>query len=1245
MKKIASFLFLFIFVGFDSVTAATMNDYCISPPFTSTSVKPNVLINMDFSGSMQFPAYLPCNFDGYNNYVALCRSSSLPDYKYDSTKDYYGYFDNTKYYKYASNRFQVNTACTDTNRIGSSNCISGNLLNWITSTRIDITRKVLTGGRSNAGKLESEGATYDYTDSTLKCKFTITATTTANRKLTVQNSSGTCPIGTLSNATINLDDPGATGIVQEFWDKVHFEFMVYSSGSGSYARYGEMRSDKDATQSSLISAINNETPFYGTPTGEAMWEAYDFFKQSNANNYEANSSSINPTNGNKDPWYDGSGGSATAIPCRKAFVLLLSDGAWNGSVDPVKPARTMIVNDLRTASALTGKQNVRTYAVYAFGETEADGRQSMITTAIFGGFDDNDSNTWPYPFTDYPSNSKDVTYPRSECNYPTRWDSQCSEWDKDKNNLPDNFFEADDGDALRTAIFNALMDMLRRATSGTAVSVLASGEGSGANMLQAVFYPKRAFGTTEIDWTGEMQNLWYYIDPFLQSSTIREDTDSNKILKLLTGDRVVSFFFDTSENKTKARFYNDTDGDGDADGSYVDIVPIEDLKNLWEAGTLLWSRTSARTIKTTIGSSLIDFSTANESILRSYLQAADATEGTKIINYIHGIDQTGYRNRTVAIDLNKDGDTMDTGESAKVWKLGDIISSTPRLQSSIKLNTYHLLPPQGYGDTSYQTYINSDNYKNRGMVYVGANDGMLHAFKLGKLEFKWTGQAAYEKARLTGTDLGKEEWAFIPKNALPYLKYLTDPNYCHLYYIDAPSYIFDASINVPTGCTGNYWNCDKQTTVDTNNNLVVSDTSWRTILIGGMGLGGACRNYNATCAECVKTPIDGVGYSSYFALDVTDPANPTLLWEFSSDQLGFSTSGPAIVRMGPGNKNGRWFAVFASGPTGEINTSSDEFLGKSDQNLKLFVIDLKTGTLVRTIDTGIANAFGGSMFNASADTDRWNAASEGVYSDDVFYVGYVKKSGSTWTDGGVLRVITKDKDSGDADTDIDGIDPANWSVSTVIDGIGPVTTAVAKLQDRKTGTLWLYFGTGRFFYKTDDPGSSSDKEKIFGIKEPCYTTANDMDNACTSSVSFASLSDRTDTGATGVPTYGWYISLDAPTGSYNAERVITDPLAAFSGAVFFTTFAPTSDVCGFGGNTYLWAVRYDTGYEAISLLQGKAMIQVSTGEIKELTLPSVLAEKASRRTAAITGMPPKGQGLSVVINPKPIKRIMHIQEK
>ena len=49
-------------------------------------------------------------------------------------------------------------------------------------------------------------------------------------------------------------------------------------------------------------------------------------------------------------------------------------------------------------------------------------------------------------------------------------------------------------------------------------------------------------------------------------------------------------------------------------------------------------------------------------------------------------------------------------------------------------------------------------------------------------------------------------------------------------------------------------------------------------------------------------------------------------------------------------KNGRWFVVLASGPTGPINTAKRQFEARSDQNLKLFVLDLKTGSLLRTID-------------------------------------------------------------------------------------------------------------------------------------------------------------------------------------------------------------------------------------------------------------------------------------------------------
>ena len=113
--------------------------------------------------------------------------------------------------------------------------------------------------------------------------------------------------------------------------------------------------------------------------------------------------------------------------------------------------------------------------------------------------------------------------------------------------------------------------------------------------------------------------------------------------------------------------------------------------------------------------------------------------------------------------------------------------------------------------------------------------------------------------------MGDEEWAFIPKNALPYLKYLKDPDYCHLYYTDLAPYVFDASIGFGT--------TDQSRETRTQ-------TSWRTVIIGGMRTGGACANTCSAGSDCVQTPATDKGFSSYFALDVTNPTNPSLLWEF-----------------------------------------------------------------------------------------------------------------------------------------------------------------------------------------------------------------------------------------------------------------------------------------------------------------------------------------------------------------------------
>ncbi len=594
-----------------------------------------------------------------------------------------------------------------------------------------------------------------------------------------------------------------------------------------------------------------------------------------------------------------------------------------------------------------------------------------------------------------------------------------------------------------------------------------------------------------------------------------------------------------------------------------------------------------------------------------------------------------------------------------VWKLGDIVSSTPRTESTVRLNAYNLPPPAGYSDASYGNdtalngYIYSSAYMNRGMAYAGANDGMLHAFNLGTLNVT---PSANTKATLTGAGLGNEAWTFMPTNVLPYLGYYADPGYGHLYFMDGNTTIVDASVGT-CGAGTNYSDCPKD--------LSGSGSNWRTILVGGMGIGGASSDHDSGCATgnggtCVRTPISGVGYSSYYALDVTNPNSPKFLWEFSDPGLGFATSGAAIVKISTRtdnkpdkSKNGRWFAVFGSGPTGPINTSH-QFLGTSYQPLQVYVVDLNAAPplqngvnywIINNVSDGdttgpINNAFSGSMVNGSIDTDKWNINALGNYQDEAVYFGYTRKdeNAGTWTKGGVLKLKT-----------FEDPNPANWQLVKVLDGTGPITTGIARLQDRKNHNLWLYFGTGRYFFLKDD-FVTNPAERLYGVKEPCYTVNDTLDSSCTQVRSMSDLTDQTNADQT--VNKGWYISLDGVTTDSNndtlgGERVITDPSALTNGAVFFTTYEPNNDFCQFGGASYLWAVKYDTGTQApAAALIGKALVQVSTGEFKQIDLSSVFTDRNNRRMGtAMTGKPPTDPPpiISKSKN-KPVKRILHMEE-
>lgn len=853
-------------------------------------------------------------------------------------------------------------------------------------------------------------------------------------------------------------------------------------------------------------------------------------------------------------------------------------------------------------------------------------------------------------------------------------------------------------------------DIAGRAASGTAASVLASGEGSGANLVQAIFYPERSFSGTEIEWTGTLKNLWYHIDPYLYRSTIREDTTRDNTLNL-TNDDIVHFCFKlcsttttqccsvdsdcpsgetcTTDNLTKALLFDDSDGNSLPDSSTPRaVVYFENINSLWEAGSLLWTMSPAsRVIYSTVdGSTKIAFSTANAATLSPWLQAENVGVAERIIEYVRGTDyNTPFCSQSVATTCTQDSD-CPAGEEcisfrnrtidSNTWKLGDIINSTPGIVSWTPLNTYD----ETYLDESYEAFTDSSEYLSRGMVFVGSNAGMLHAFKLGDLELI---EERFEKARLTGADLGKEVWAFIPKNALPYLRYMADEGYCHLYYVDLTPFVFDASIGTSGCAEADYWNCSKFDASGDPFTGVNWNYRWRTILIGGLRFGGACKNPTDSNSDgvadacttdingdgvvdnddCVLRPNVDKGYSSYFALDITDPTNPQVLWEFTNENLGFSTSGPAVVRistqtdgLADNTKNGRWFVVFGSGPTGPIDKDTHQFLGHSDQNLRFFVLDLATGSLLRTIDTGIPYAFAGSLVNSPIDFDQRAPYSEGFYQDDAVYVGFTKAEDSPpdattkWIAGGVGRLYTKNS-----------LNPADWTWSTVINNIGPVTASVSKLQDYTDKKVRLFFGTGRYFYKIADDiddadpiGISGSTRKIYGLKEPCYTSSG-IDFDCADP---AGAPSEAVTAAGTTDEDGWYINLDSCTDStgaevacnnataiHKAERNVTDPLATPIGAVLFTTTKPSADVCEFGGVSHLWAVYHKTGGAVSSdTLRGTVLLQVSTGSIEEVDLRSAFVEREGRRTHAFQGVAPSSQP-RVAVPHKPMNKILHIQEK
>ena len=145
------------------------------------------------------------------------------------------------------------------------------------------------------------------------------------------------------------------------------------------------------------------------------------------------------------------------------------------------------------------------------------GAALLASAAKYGGFEDrNNDNAVDL------TGSQTCTYPAGS-NLGSGSGTSNPEWDLDgpasvPDCVPDTFFDASEGGDLEAQINAAIAAILKKAASGTSISVLASSSTGEGALFQAFFYPSTFEGSNEIKWTGYVQGL--FVDPF---GNLRED--------------------------------------------------------------------------------------------------------------------------------------------------------------------------------------------------------------------------------------------------------------------------------------------------------------------------------------------------------------------------------------------------------------------------------------------------------------------------------------------------------------------------------------------------------------------------------------------------------------------------------------------------------------------------------------------------------------------------------------------------
>lgn len=444
--------------------------------------------------------------------------------------------------------------------------------------------------------------------------------------------------------------------------------------------------------------------------------------------------------------------------------------------------------------------------------------------------------------------------------------------------------------------------------------------------------------------------------------------------------------------------------------------------------------------------------------------------GDGIVNYLRG--QQGLEDRPTNSAVNR---IFRYREAT----LGDVTESQP---------AYIAKPVfSGYTDSGYSAFQTA-NANRAGTIYVGANDGMLHAFNASN---------------------GQELWAFVPTPVISNMWSLADQSYStnHVNFVNGDPQISDICVS---GCS-------------------TSSAVWKTILVGGLSGGGR----------------------GYYALDITTPTSPSLLWEFTAQNdanLGYTFGAPVVTKL----NDGTWVVLFTSGyNNGTINNdgvTNNSPTGNGQGYL--YVLNASTGALIKTFATG-----------AGTPTTPSGLAPIAAYADQAF-----QNNLTTYVYGGDLlgNLWRFDINSNTAPLKLATLaGPANVAQ--------PITTIPQLVVINKQRVIFV--GTGKYLELADL--SNTDVQTLYAIKDANLNAplGNPRSSLVPQIISTAGATRSVTTAAnvdfsTGL---GWRVDFPDP-----GERMNIDPFLV-NGVILAPTIVPSSTSCSPGGYGWFNYFNYATG--------------------------------------------------------------------